>query len=265
MKKTRSVIIDDELANRQVLESLLQKHCPSIEVVGMAGSADEGHTLIQETAPELVFLDIKMPGKTGFDMLRMFEKLSFHVIFVTAFDEYAINAFEFSAVDYILKPIDHSKLIAAVAKLENRLWQESGSNIIHLLHSMDEKSKLVNKILLHQHGKVQVVEIENIVYIQAMRAYAEVVTTDQHKMISSKNLNNYEELLSPFGHFIRVNKSVLINSNHIQSYSKGETCFITLKNTPVEIEVSRRKKTSIIQYLKQKLAAPSLPEKLFQP
>jgi len=265
MKKTRSVIIDDEIANRQVLESLLQKHCPTIEIVGMAGSADAGYALIRETAPDLVFLDIKMPEKTGLDMLRMFEKLPFHIIFVTAFDQYAINAFEFSAVDYVLKPIDHSKLIAAVAKLENRMWQETGSNVIHLLHSMDEKNKLVNKILLHQHGKVQVVEIENIVYIQALRAYAEVVTTDQHKMISSKNLNNYEELLSPFGHFIRVNKSVLINSNHIQSYSKGETCFITLKNTPVEIEVSRRKKTSIIQYLKHRLTTAAIPEKLLQP
>jgi two-component system LytT family response regulator len=264
MKKTRSVIIDDETANRYVLESLLQKHCPTIEIVGMAGSADEGYALIREMSPDLVFLDIKMPVKSGFDLLRMFEKLPFHIIFISAFDQYAINAFEFNAVDYVLKPIDHSKLIAAVGKLESRLWQKTDSNIIHFLHSIDEKSTLVNKILLHQHGKVQVVEIENIVYIQALRAYAEVVTADHHKMISSKTLNNYEELLSPFGHFIRVNKSVIVNSNHIQCYSKGETCFITMKNTSVEIEVSRRKKTSIIQYLKNRFDSYALRESELQ-
>lgn len=253
MTKIRSVIIDDELANRNLLDSLLKKHCLDIEVMGLAESADEGFKLIKEIKPDLVFLDIKMPGKTGFDLLKMFDKINFNVIFVSGFDQYAIQAFEFNAVDYILKPIDYTKLIVAVNKTLERISQKNNHNIIHFIHSIDEKSQLIKNISLHVNDKVHVVDLNDICYIQASRNYSEITTENNQKLLSTKTLSDYEELLSRHSHFLRINKSLLININYIKEYSKGSTCIIKIKNSELEMEVSRRKKSDIIQFLKNKV------------
>ncbi len=251
MNKITCIIIDDETATINVLGSMLQKHCPVVEMVGHTSSADEGYGLISEINPQLVFLDIKMPGKTGFDLLRMFDDISFNVIFVSAFDQYAIQAFEFNALDYILKPVDHSKLTRAVDKVKNKIGQENNNNIIHFIHSLDEKSQLIKRISLHHNEKVYVVDINEICYVQASRGYSEIVTINNQRMLSSKTLSDYEELLSAFPYFLRVNKSIIVNINFIKDYTKGSDCFITLKNRDDIIEVSRRKKTDIIQYLRR--------------
>jgi two-component system LytT family response regulator len=250
MKKIRSLIIDDEQANRDVLGNMLQKHCPSIELCGSASSADEGFELITALKPGLVFLDIRMPEKSGFDLLRMFGSIDFHVIFISAFDQYAIQAFEFNVLDYILKPIDHTKLVKAVGKVEKSIQNNHQENVLHFVHSLDEKSALIKRFSLHHNDKVHVIDIDDICYIQALRGYCEIVTENNQRFISSKTLSNYEDLLSPFSHFLRVNKSVLINIHYIKDYTKGMECMITIKNSSSEIEVSRRKKTNIIQYLK---------------
>jgi two-component system LytT family response regulator len=255
MTKIKSVIIDDELANRNLLDSLLKKHCPDIEVMGLAESANEGFKLITEIKPDIVFLDIKMPGKTGFDLLKMFDKIDFNVIFVSGFYQYAIQAFEFNAVDYILKPIDHAKLILAVNKTLERISQKNNHNIIHFIHSIDEKSQLIKNISLHVNDKVHVVDLNDICYIQASRNYSEITTENNQKLISTKTLSDYEELLSRHSHFLRINKSLLININYIKEYSKGSTCIIKIKNSELEMEVSRRKKSDIIQFLKNKVNA----------
>lgn len=253
MTRIKSVIIDDETANRNLLDSLLKKHCPQIEIVGHAESADEGFELILRTSPDIVFLDIKMPEKTGFDMLKMFENINFSVIFVSGFDQYAIQAFEFNAVDYILKPIDHVKLIIAVSKTIERVSRKSNHDIIHFIHSIDEKSQLIKNITLHHNDKVQVVDLNDICYINASKGYSEITTLNNQKLISTKILSDYEELLNPVQNFLRVNKSVLININHITHYSKGSVCFVSMKNSKEDIEVSRRKKTDIIRFLKNTL------------
>lgn len=130
----KAILVDDEINNRALLSSMLKKHCPEIDLLAEAASVDTAFELINALKPELVFLDVKMPIKNGFDLLRMFEKIDFSVIFITGFDEYAVKAFEFNAVDYILKPIDYSKLINAVKKAELKLNTEL-SNIIHFVHS----------------------------------------------------------------------------------------------------------------------------------
>lgn len=250
MKKTGCIIIDDETANLNVLNNMIGKHCSDIAVLGFARSAEEGYKLIMETEPDIVFLDIKMPEKTGFDLLLMFKEIRFHIIFVTAFDQYAIQAFEFNALDYILKPIDHTKLIRAVNKVRAGIQHKEVNNAIHFIHNLDEKSQLIRSILLHHQDKVHVVDLNDICYVQASRGYSEIVTTSNQKFLSAKLLSDYEDLLSPFTNFLRVNRSMLINIHHITDYSKGATCFINVKNSGNEIEVSRRKKTEIIQYLK---------------
>jgi two-component system LytT family response regulator len=250
MNRIKTVIIDDEMANRTILNTLLARHCPAVDVAGAAASASEGYDLITAIKPDLVFLDVRMPEKTGFDMLRMFEEITFDVIFVTAYDEYAITAFEFSAIDYILKPVDYTKLINSVNRAVRNLQKNTRNNCTQLINAMGEGSGLLNRISLHQKDKVVIVELADICYIQAARNYCEVVTHDNRKFISSKTLCDYETLLAPHANFLRINKSMLINVHFIKEYSKGAVCFITLQNSPLALEVSRRKKAEILQVLK---------------
>jgi two-component system, LytTR family, response regulator len=247
----RSIIIDDESANRMVLDSFLKKYCPAIEVVAMADSAQQGYQLIAEHTPDLIFLDVKMPVKSGFDLLRMFEEIPFQTIFVTAFDQYAIQAFEFNAIDYLLKPIDPAKLIKSIEKVEASVRLKNNANLIHFIRSVDEKNELFKSITLHSKDKVQVVNIEQISHIKAMRNYCEVYTSENECIISAKTLLDYEQLLQKQTKFLRINKSVIINIDYIQEYTKGANCFIFMKNSTEEIEVSRRKKGEILNYLKR--------------
>lgn len=250
MNNIRSIVIDDESANRLVLESFLKKHCPSIEVIGSAESAVEGYRMIGDLTPDLVFLDVRMPAQSGFDLLRMFDEISFHVIFITAYDEYAIQAFEFNAIDYLLKPIDYQKLIKSVAKVEDAIRLKRSASVIHFVNSVDKKQELLKSITLHRKDKVQLVDIDQISYIQADRNYCQVITGNNERLVSSKTLLDYEQLLQHYTHFLRINKSVIINIRFVREYTKGSTCFIYMKNSSEELEVSRRKKGEILQFLK---------------
>lgn len=251
MKKISCLIVDDEHSCRAALKNHLERHCPDIEVMGEASSADEAKEHIARGEPQLVFLDINMPGKSGFDLLRMFSEIDFQVIFVSGFDEYAIQAFDFNAIDYILKPVDHAKLVSAVSRARERIALKDlqSQNILHFVHSIDEKNELLKKIFMHQNGKVSVLEISDIACIEAARGYCEIYAADGQKYISAKPLKDYETLLAGFSYFIRANKSSMLNVEHIKSYSKGTSCFITLANDKV-IEVSRRKKTEILDRIK---------------
>lgn len=250
MQKVRSLIVDDEVSNRLVLRRLLDRYCANVEVLGEAASADDGFKLINELQPELVFLDVKMPVKTGIDMLRMFDSIPFRIVFVTAHDEFALQAFEFSAMDYLLKPIDYTKLIKAVDKVAANIIQNNRNDTIHFVRSIDEENKFLKSISFHSKDKVTLVKIDSICYIEADRNYSDVVTDTNSRFTSPKTLAEYETMLSMFPNFIRLNKSVIININYLIDYSKGSVCFVNVKNCPTEIEVSRRKKTDILQYLK---------------
>ncbi len=250
MQRIKSVIIDDETANRNVLGSMLREHCPVIELVGDGASVEEGYELICKVKPDLIFLDVMMMTKTGFDLLRMFEDFPFHVIFVTAFDEYALQAFDFNAIDYILKPIDHAKLIRAVEKVNRAIHVGENSPVVHFIRSIDEQNQLVKSIPFHQKNKVVIVELDIISYIKADRNYCEVFTTDGQRILSTKSLSDYETLLEPYHHFLRINKSILINIRHIKEYSKGAECVLTMKCCNEEFEVSRRKKSQILSFLR---------------
>ncbi len=246
----KTVLIDDELANRVVLDKFLSRFCPIIEVIGTAENAEKGFHLIQELKPDLVFLDVRMPIQSGFDLLRMFDEIKFHVIFLTAYDEYAVQAFEFNAIDYLLKPIDNFKLEKAVTKVEESIRLKSNANFIHFVNSVDEKQELFKSITLHKKDKVQIVDIGQISYIQASRNYCEVITAENERLLSTKTLLDYEQLLERYPNFLRINKSVIINIHFIREYTKGATCFIYMKNAKEELEVSRRKKGEILQFLK---------------
>jgi two-component system, LytTR family, response regulator len=244
-------LIDDEAHNRNLLRTLLSTHRPDIQVIGEAASATEGYTLLLEAKPQLVFLDIRMGEKSGFDLLRMFDTLPFEVIFVSGFNEYAIAAFEFNALAYILKPIDPSKFSAAVTKAVHKIEsaQVPSNDALYFIKTLSEKDDLIQRISLHHADKVMVVNVQDIAYIEAHTDFCRIELTDNSRYTSSKSLKLFEHLLQQTELFIRVNKSVLLNINQIKSYTKGELCEIQLR-TGQFFEVSRRKKSEIISYLK---------------
>lgn len=245
-----AIIIDDEVHNRAVLRTLLGKYCPTITIIRECENANEAFEKIQELKPQLIFLDIKMPGKSGFDLLKMFSRIDFEVIFVSAFDEYAITAFEFNALGYILKPIDYSKLIITVDKAIFKIASnEKNNSVFHFIKTLDEKNDFINKISIHNNDKVILLNINYIISVEAIGGACEIKLEDGKIYYSSKELKLFEEILEKAGNFLRINKSVIVNLDYLVSYSKGEICNIELQNNIV-YEVSRRKKSDVLSRIK---------------
>lgn len=250
MQTLKTILIDDEFRSRDLLKNYLKQHCPDVEVLSEAASADEAFREINLHKPELIFLDIRMPEKNGFDLLRMFSRIDFDVIFVSGFDEYAIHAFDFNAIDYILKPVDYRKLILSVRKAKSRQLQHPSGSLLHFIHSIDEKNELIRKISLHHNDRVFFIDVNTIVSIEAVRNYTKVTDSSGRVYISAKTLKEYERLFAGMDFLYKANKGIIVNLHHITSYSKGISCFITLTDEKV-IEVSRRKKTEIIERIRK--------------
>jgi two-component system, LytTR family, response regulator len=250
-----ALIVDDEKHNIVMLQALLKENCPNVNIVGIANSADSAFEKINTLKPQLVFLDIKMPHKSGFDLLRMFTNINFEVIFVSAYNEYAITAFEFNALGYILKPIDFDALQKAVQKATTFIQANNTSQnneILHFVKTLEDKGDRVNKISVHKHDKVIFVNVNDFVYIEGKAEYCELHLIDKTTYTSTKELKKFDSLLQEIGSYIRINKSVIVNVNYILSYTKGDVCEVTM-NTGEVFEVSRRKKTEVISALKDKV------------
>jgi len=245
-----TLLVDDEVHNRNVLRSLISSHCPGLEIIDEASTADEAFLKINMLKPALVFLDIKMQKKSGFDLLRMFTEINFEVVFVTAFDRYAIKAFEFGALGYILKPIDSRKLTNAVAKAVERIRSNESNNMaLHFIKTLSDTNDLLSRLPVHHHDKVIFINVPDISFIEAKEGHTTLTLFDNTHYFSSKDLVKYEAVLEGAGNFIRISKSVIINTHYIKSYSKGEPCIIEIK-TGQTFEVSRRRKTEILKILK---------------
>ncbi len=242
----KALLIDDEQHNLNVLQALLDKYCSNIEIVATAESVDEAYTKILELKPQLIFLDIKMPEKSGFDLLKMFNQFHFEIIFVSAFNEYAITAFEFNALGYILKPIDYVKLISTVEKAVAKIKSlDKDETILHFVKSLEEKHDIMDKVSFHHNGKVVFVNITDILYIEMSDDMTCITNTQQHKYCSSKDIKLYEDLLLDFKQFVRISRNTILNVNFIKCYSKGEICIIEMINSKT-FEVSRRKKSEVL-------------------
>jgi two-component system LytT family response regulator len=251
MKNIRTILVDDEFRSRELIGNYLKKHCPDVEIIAEASSAEEAFQCIRELSPDMLFLDIRMPGKNGFDLLRMFDKINFDVIFISGFDEYAIRAFDFNAIDYILKPVDYQKLIQSVEKAKERILMKrsSSSHLLHFVKSIDEKNELIRKVTLHLNDKVCFVDVDDIICVEALRGYCRISTSKKQSFISAKPLKEYEKIFSDFPFFYKANKGMIVNLRHIENYSKGISCFISMSDETV-VEVSKRKKTEILQLIR---------------
>ena len=239
----RTVIIDDEPKSRQTLANFINKYAPTLVIVGEAGCVESGVDLIDKIKPDLVFLDIQMPDGTGFDLLGQIQFSEFKLIFCTSYDQYAVKAFRFSAIDYIIKPIDPDIFKAAINKIE----ADTTTNDKVKLEVLDTNKNKIQRLALSSTDGISIVKICDIIRCESNVNYTRFCLQNAKGIIVTKTLKEYDELLSPQG-FIRVHKSHLVNIDYIKKYIKGEGGFVELVDK-TKIEVSRRKKEVLLQAL----------------
>lgn len=224
MERMRAILVDDEKSARDVLENLLLRFCPDVEVIAKCPDLQQAVEAIGQHDPDVVFLDIRMPQHAGFEISKLIDEITFEIVFVTAHDEYAIRAFELAAVDYLLKPIDISRLREAVARVRVQRDRKARSEQLQVLSST-LTTQAVKNILIHEKGYQHVVTLQNILAIEALESYCIVHALDRKYMVS-KNLKHFENLLTTVPDFFRVHKSWLINLQHLQQYNKSEMAII---------------------------------------
>lgn len=241
----KAILIDDEQPNLDNLRALLKQYCPQVTIHGTARSATEARKLITEIQPELLFLDIQMPAENGFDLLRSLSSHQFEVIFVTAYDQYAIQAIRFAAIDYLLKPIDIGELQAAVERAIRQRDLRQGSkqleNLMQLLKNHSNKDE--QRISLSTSKETRFVKTGDIIRCESSNNYTTFYLTDNEKLLVSKPIYEYEELLADFG-FIRCHQSHLVNKRFIKSWKKDNGDQLLLING-FAVPVSRGSKEAV--------------------
>ena len=251
MNHIKTILVDDEPRGLASLQKLLELNCPDVNVAACCNSAEEAKVAITQLHPQLVFLDIAMPGKTGLDLLREMEEINFEIIFVTAHNNYMTQAFHFSAIDYLLKPVDEELLIKAVERAGKRIEEKTGGQQIEtLLYNIQHKSSSQKmKLCIPSVKGFQVVEIHDIIYCEANSNYTNFYFINHTTVCASKPIHEYEELLEDCS-FVRIHKSLLINLEHVKEYVRGEGGSVILSDGH-ELEVSRRKKDLLMTKMKE--------------
>ena len=236
----RTIIIDDEPHMRQSLEKLLTKHCPNVKVIDQADGVASGLASIRKHHPELVLLDIKMDDGTGFDLLKMAEPIDFKVIFITAYDQYALEAFRFSALDYLLKPVIPDSLVEAVKRAEEQKIRDLEIQLHQLKSNLNTDDYAKKRIVLRTLEHIHVLQVNDILYCESESSYTKFFLQDAKMIMVSKTLREYEELLKPSG-FFRVHKSFLVNLSKIIRLEKAEGGYVVMTNkTRIPIGASRK-------------------------
>jgi Response regulator of the LytR/AlgR family len=220
MRKIRAILIDDEESARDVLQNLLLRFCPEVELIAKCEGVLDAVEVIHARKPDLVFLDIEMPRYAGYELVKFFKEIDFEIIFVTAYDRYAIRAFETAAIDYLLKPIDIDRLKDSIRRVQNLHNLEQQAQRLSLLSDTLEGSQL-KSIVLSDKGQQHIVPIERIIAIEAQESYS-FVHTPEKKYTVSKNLKHFETIFSDNNSFLRVHKSWIIAKMHILTYSKTD-------------------------------------------
>jgi two-component system LytT family response regulator len=243
----RAIIIDDEQHCIDRLTNLLKEHFPEkVHLIDSFQTVEQGIKAIEKLRPDLVFLDVQIHDKTGFELLQHVDRIFFEVIFTTAFDKYAVQAFRFSATDYLLKPIDPDEFRQAVSKITNRSNRtEINSTLVHLLNNIKETQIASKKIGIPVITGIVFVQVNEIIRCQSDINYTTFYLTDKRKLLVAKTLKEYEELLSDYN-FFRVHNSHLVNLAFIKSYHKGKGGSVKMSDGS-EIEISTRRKDEFLK------------------
>lgn len=247
----KSIIVDDEKHGRENLAGILSEYCPDVKIVGEADSVKSAFALIDEQNPDLVFLDIEMPKANGFNLLERFETPGFEVIFVTAFDNYAIKAIRFSAVDYILKPINHKELKSAVDKVKLRFQHKEKNKRMHeLFRNLQQPEN--PRIGLPVADRIEFVEVRNIIHCKGEGNYSHIYFENNKHLLVAKTLVEFEELLQEYS-FVRTHKTHLVNLRHVKAYLKNDGGSLKLLNGDC-VSISRRRKDKVLKMLKSNIS-----------
>jgi two-component system LytT family response regulator len=242
----RAVLVDDEIHCLETLAWQLKKFCPEVEVVGVCDTSEKALEILNKEQIDLAFLDIEMPYMNGFELLQQIDKISFEIIFTTAYDMFAVKAFKFSALDYLLKPIDKDELIQAVRKVKEKKGQTLLPEQLSILfQNLNNQKQPSQKIALPTMNGLEFVIADDVIHCQSEGNYTHIFLKDNIKFLICRTLKETEELLS--GHnFFRVHHSHSINLNHIKKYVKGDGGYVIMSNN-TSINVSRSRKEELLR------------------
>ena len=250
MNKLKAILIDDEKSSVESLSYEIGEYCPEVQILATCQDPVEGGKLVNQLKLDLIFLDIEMPGMNGFEMLQQLPDLSAHVIFVTAYDQFAIKAFEFNAVDYLLKPIRKVKLITAVHKVmerkQNKLDKFGLDALIQNIQLQSQGG--MENMALPTHEGFKMVHLNEITYMQAESNYTWVYLANKKRYLVTKTLKDLEGMISTV-HYFRSHKSYLVNLNQVDRYVRGQGGYLVMKDQ-VQIPVSRTQKPDLLRVLK---------------
>jgi two-component system LytT family response regulator len=246
----KAFIVDDEYQSRAYLSSLLTRLFPGIEISGMAATVAEGIDGIKRYQPDIVFLDIQMKGETGFDLLNSLPVIHFSLVVISAFDRFAVKAFRFNAIDYLLKPIIEEELAAAIEKIKRQSVTNQNiakQQVEQLYHDIRNPQKPHEKIVIPTVDGFTVIPVNTILYCKASRNYTEFHLIDKKVFVSSYTLKQYDDMLTSQS-FFRAHRSYLLNIAHIKHYRRGDGGWITMSNGH-DIELSKTHKNEFLRLL----------------
>ncbi len=240
-------IAEDETKTLNSIKNIIENYCPATALVGTSQTVKDTILFLTENEVDLVLLDINFPDGTSFDILKQLKSYNFNIIFITAHEEFAIQAIKFSAADFLLKPLNPKELIAAIQQLQEKNKKDLQNKVMieTLLENLNTTEIKSKKIILRTAERLQVIEVKNIIRCESDSSYTNIFLTENRKVIVSKPLKDYDEMLCNFG-FIRTHKSHLININYIASYEKSGGGYIVMKDKS-NISVSVRKKDFVIE------------------
>lgn len=229
----KCIIIDDEPKARKLLEAIIQQYCVDLTIEALCEDLPSGVKAIRKHQPQLVFLDIEMPGHSGLELMDFFnaDEINFSIIFTTAYNEYALQAFKLSAIDYLLKPIQHKELIESVERFKKNQLIKQSQQIKVLQQNLNTQIPLADKRIVVSSGQsLHFINPTNIIMLKGESSYSELYLSDGSKMLASKNLKHFEEALSAFPSFIRCHKSFIVNTKYVLQYVKSDGGYLSLSN-----------------------------------
>lgn len=245
MTMIKAILIDDERNSLEMLEWLLQTYCPEVRIMAMCDSGEAGIQAISQFNPEVVFLDIEMPRMNGFDMLEQIKDIGFQIVFTTAYDKFAVRAFRYAALNYLLKPVDPEELQATIGRLKQKISSPSKEQMDLLFQHLMSRESTVERIALSTGDGLIFVQTRDITYCRAESNYTYVVMADGQKILVARTLKEIDETLSGKD-FFRVHNSYLININQISKFVRGDGGYIVMPDG-TQITISRGKRDEFFQ------------------
>lgn len=243
----KAILVDDEVYCLETLSMLLEDYCPQVTILDQCRSAKKGLEAIEKNRPDILFLDIEMPIMSGFEMLEQFSEIPFAIVFTTSFDQYAIKAIRFSALDYLLKPIDPNELVSAVKKVQEQRHLPMAEQFQMLIKQVNGKISTFNKIAVPTSEGYELIPAEQVMYCEADDNYTYLYLKNKSKIIACRTLKDMEEQLQDFPFFLRVHHSYLVNLNEVTKYVRGDGGYLVMSDNNT-VNVSRSRKDALMKF-----------------